>query len=421
MKNIKIENVILILLLLSTLFSIYVFNQNLNILFIANILICILTCIKSKFSIFSLKSLLINYVLVSIAFQYNTGESYGVLEINKYYLYYGKINFLALIYNIILYLFVVNTNIVKREENKMHENYQISKICTIICCIMAIIFSIIAFPSLKLTFSSDARFQALLPGSGWNHVTIIALILVMQKLKSSNIVKMTYVFCISWFLLHGERVDMIGLLFCCIILFSTRNISNTKLDRTKQYLKYLIIIFVIVFGMITIGEIRNKNNNFDLERLSKKILIQNTAADLGYVYNLSINYVEDYGFLYGKSYIHYIKELIPFMNSRDSIEFILDDAYGSPGGAFILSEPYMNFGILGILIFEICELYLLSIIIKSNKKYAFVLYLFLLSTTFRTSWYGLEYIETGIIYILPILYVFTNYLNKRKEKYEYKK
>ena len=117
MKNIKIENVILILLLLSTLCSIYVFNQNLNILFIANILICILTCIKSKFSIFSLKSLLINYVLVSIAFQYNTGESYGVLEINKYYLYYGKINFLALIYNIILYLFVVNTNIVKQEEN----------------------------------------------------------------------------------------------------------------------------------------------------------------------------------------------------------------------------------------------------------------------------------------------------------------
>lgn len=421
MKKIKFENYILASVLLISIFFYYVFEKNANVLFCTNILICLLTCIKSKFSIFSLKSLLINYVLISIVFQYNTGESYGVLQLNNYFLHYDKINFMALIYNAIMYIFIVNTTIVEKENEKKHKEYNISKNSIIFCCIVAIIFSIVAFPSLKLTFSSDVRFQALLPGKGWNHIVVIALILVMPKLKYDNFVKLTYFFCMAWFLLHGERVDMIGLLFCCVILFASKNMSNTKKERIKQYIKYSFIVIVVVLGMVFVGEARAKNNDLNVERIIKKVLIQNTAADLGYVYNLSIHFTEENGFLYGKSYIHYLKELIPFTNGRDSVEFILDDIYKSPGGAFILSEPYMNFGILGIFGFEILELYFLRTIIKSKKRYSFFLYLFLVATTFRTSWYGIGYIETGIVYILPILYIFTNFLNKRKVENEQRK
>lgn len=418
MKKIKLENLILVSVLLISMFFYYIFEEDANILFGTNILICLLTCIKSKFSVFSLKSLLINYVLISIAFQYNTGESYGVLQLNNYILYYDRINFFALIYNVVMYIFIVNTKLIENENEKAHKEYDISKKSIIFCCILAIIFSIVAFPSLKLTFSSDVRFQALLPGNGWNHIVVIALILVMPKLKSNNLVKATYIFCIAWFLLHGERVDMIGLLFCCVILFASKNMSSIKKERIKQYIKYGFIVIIVVFGMVFVGEARAKNNNLNVERIIKKMLIQNTAADLGYVYNLSIQFVEDNGFLYGKSYIHYLKELIPFINGRDSVEFILDDIYKSPGGAFILSEPYMNFGIFGIVGFEILELYFLRVIIKSKKRYSFFLYLFLVATTFRTSWYGIGYIETGIVYILPILYILTNFLDKRKVENE---
>jgi len=78
----------------------------------------------------------------------------------------------------------------------------------------------------------------------------------------------------------------------------------------------------------------------------------------------------------------------------------------------------MNFGIFGIVGFEILELYFLRVIIKSKKRYSFFLYLFLVATTFRTSWYGIGYIETGIVYILPILYILTNFLDKRKVENE---
>lgn len=418
MNKIKIENFIIAFILLILVFFYYICEKNANILFGANILICLLTCIKSKFSIFSLKSLLINYVLISIAFQYNTGESYGALQLNNYVLYYDKINFFALIYNAVMYIFIINTKLIENENKKMNKEYEISEKSIIFCCILAVIFSIVAFPSLKLTFSSDVRFQALLPGNGWNHIVVIALILVMPKLKSNNLVKATYIFCIAWFLLHGERVDMIGLLFCCVILFASKNMSSVRKERVKQYIKYCLIVIIVVFGMVCVGEARAKNTNLNFEKIIKKVLVQNTAADLGYVYNISIQFVKDNGFLYGKSYIHYLKELVPFINGRDSVEFILDDTYKSPGGAFILSEPYMNFGIFGILGFEILELYFLNTIIKSEKKYSFVLYLFIVATTFRTSWYGIGYIETGIVYILPILYVFTKFFNKRKVENE---
>ena len=107
MKKIKLENLILVSVLLISMFFYYIFEEDANILFGTNILICLLTCIKSKFSVFSLKSLLINYVLISIAFQYNTGESYGVLQLNNYILYYDRINFFVFIFNVLMYIIIL--------------------------------------------------------------------------------------------------------------------------------------------------------------------------------------------------------------------------------------------------------------------------------------------------------------------------
>lgn len=86
------------------------------------------------------------------------------------------------------------------------------------------------------------------------------------------------------------------------------------------------------------------------------------------------------------------------------------------GGEFILSEPYMNFGVIGIILFPIIEFCIYSMILSKNNRYRFFLYSFLMLTVFRTSWYGWMYIEKAIVYFIPIIYVITKILDNTTKK-----
>ena len=72
----------------------------------------------------------------------------------------------------------------------------------------------------------------------------------------------------------------------------------------------------------------------------------------------------------------------------------------------------MNFGVLGIVLFAIAELSIINFILKKKKDYNFFLYIFILATPFRVTWYGLMYIEKGIIYIMPVLYILYMIINR---------
>lgn len=415
-KKIKIENIIVLIIILLTYVIYKVYPSLENLLFWTNIIFCLLICIKSKLSLFSLKTLLLNYVLVSAYFQQNTGESYGLLQMSLYELNYMTMNILVLIYDIIMYIFIINTNILEKEKEKFSKEYKFANISTYILCLLAIIFTIVHIPNLDFTFSTINRFQSLLPGQCWNHAAIICLLLVMPKIKENHFVKLTYIFSILWFLLHGERVDVIGLLTVCLLFFSSKSISKFNFKSIKRYFKYVILIFVIITSMVYIGERRANIVDMNTDRILKKVLIQNTAADLAYVYNLSIKYPEDYGYLMGKSYANYIGEIIPFIKTNNTTELIITETYYSPGGAFLLSEPYMNFGVIGVILFAVVEMLLLNVILKRESKYSFYLYVFLIAANFRISWYGLNYIVTGLLYLLPILYLLGNMLDRRFKK-----
>ena len=395
-------------------------DLNSNILFIFNLILCSLICIKSKFSMFSLKSLLINYVMISVAFQYNTGESYGILEISHYTINYFMMNILVAIYNSILYMYIVNSKALEYEQAKFKEKIYMSNLATLFCSVLAIVCAIIAFPSLNFNFSqNEVRFNSLLPGNAWNHITIVSLIVIYPNLRKSKIAKVAYGFCIIWFLLHSERVDMVGLLIAMIIIASTDSETTIKIKdnikKHKNLFKYIIAIFVVIISMVLIGEIRAGKKNFSIEETYRKILIQNTAADIGYVFNVSIKDVKQNGYMYGSTYKTYIEKIIPFISASNDASNYLRDRYNTPGGILILCEPYMNFGIIGLILFEILELYCINFILKKKTKYSIYLYVFLLATTFRTTWYGLVYIEKAVVYFMPILYTVCNVLNNGRK------
>lgn len=411
--KVKKENIVLILIVV--LFAmIYILSElNPNVLFAANIIICIFICIKAKFSLFSIKSFLINYVLIAVAFQYNTGKSYGLLSMGIYPLRYDMMCGLALIYNCIMLVYLINSNILKREEEILKYKVQENIIFSTICSVLAIGFSIIAFPSLNFKFGSSARFNALLPGNAWNHMAIISLIFAMPNFKKSKIVKFSYLFCIAWFLLHSERVDMVGLILALIIILIVNGKETAKKLLSFKNMKYYIIGLIAFVVLVYIGEYRSGRTEINFETITRKMLVQNTAADVGYVYNSAILYKEANGLMYGKTYLLYIIKIIPLISSAkyDAVA-ILQKTYNTAGGILNLAEPYMNFGVLGIVLFAIAELSIINFILKKKKDYNFFLYIFILATPFRVTWYGLMYIEKGIIYIMPVLYILYMIINR---------
>lgn len=169
--------------------------------------------------------------------------------------------------------------------------------------------------------------------------------------------------------------------------------------------------------MIFIGELRvNNTQNLTMMNIVKKVFVQNTAADIGYVFNASVDYSENQELLMGKTYLTYLIKLVPFVDSNVRAGKILNDNYATPGGEFILSEPLINFGMFGAIVFQLIEFGAYTIILSKNNRYRFFLYSFLMITVFRTSWYGWMYIEKAVVYFIPIIYWITKILNNTENK-----
>lgn len=387
-----------------------------NVIFIANLVIMFFVLFKAKFSYFSMKIVLMNYVLLAIFFQYTTGKSYGILEVSTLDLHYLQMNILIYLYNSICYIWINKTNILENEKELLNKNYKMSKLSIYFCCIIAIITAIIAFPGMPFNKSYITnRFVGLLQGNAWNHISIVCLIFLLPSFKKNNLVKFTYLFVVFWFISHYERVDIIGLLIFCFIYILVRK----KDLNLRSYIRIGCIIALVLFVMVYLGEVRASNaKNITMADIVRKTLVQNTAADIGYVFNTSVDYYETNELLLGKSYFTYIIKLVPFLNSNIRAGKILRDTYETPGGEFILSEPLMNFGMIGVIVFQIIEFAIYSKILSKKSKYRFFLYCFLIATVFRTTWYGWIYIEKAVVYFIPIIYFTIRFLDSNIKRYK---
>ena len=296
LKDKKFQSIILITVVALITYITYCIFNTPNVLFISNILMLILIIYKAKFSYFSMKAAVMNYILFAVFFQYNTGESYGILQVSEIELNYFFMNLLIFIYNIISYLWISCSKVLINEKELLSDNFEIGKLSTYFCCILAIATAIIAFPGMPFSENYVSnRFVGLLGGSAWNHISMVSLLFVLPNFKKNHFVKLTYAFVIFWFVSHYERVDIIGLLFFCFIYVLARK----KHIKMRTYIIVAIIALICIFMMVYMGEKRVGNaQNIGMENILRKTLVQNTASDIGYVFNSSIDYYKNNNLLF---------------------------------------------------------------------------------------------------------------------------
>lgn len=380
-----------------------------NVLIILNFLIGIVTVLSAKVSLLSLWSLVSNYTYLNVVHYYFTSNGYGLLALtDKSSLHILEMSKYSLILNLSLLFWSMFTMFSSREDDLL-KTYSFealeknnSRQFINFACLVAITGSIIEFPRLPFTsVSSSTRFATLLPGTGWNHLTLIAMLFLLPSLKYSKQVKWTYIFVIFWFLSHGERVDMIGFLILLLFLY----LKNHKI--TISTLIETIIIALIIFLVFSyIGERRVGADSITLGSLFEKLFEQNTASDLGYIFNISCDYIKKYPMTHGKLLIIYLEQVIPNLSipSVQNCPDILGARYAYPGGAYILTEPLLDFGMLGVLIIPNVYIGLIYMFLKNKTQYKLYVYIFLVATVLRYFWYGLEYIETALVWFIPFFY-----------------
>lgn len=389
--------------------SIFLCKDNVYVLFLIDMFLLFLIVYKAQFSLITIWAIVPNYTLMCVFYYYVTDIAYGKLAfINK--LQYNKMCELLILYNCVLVLFTYFSSFLDYEKGIYEKDVKIDNISANICALLAVVMAYIAFPSFNFIFDNTNRFNALLPGHFWNHFSVILLIFSVGNLKKSRLVRICYCVVIMWFLLHSERVDILGLILFLLIRYCSKKKYQFSL-KTMSIVSCVCIAIFLLF--IYIGNIRaGEQFVVSTSGFMQSFFTQSTASDLGHVFNGTLEYVDQKGLLYGKTYITYLQGIIPTLEQPLRAGHIIESYYHTAGGEFILTEPYMNFSFLGIVIIIPIYVCIVLKIIRKNSMYNRIVFYFLTVAAIRYLWYGLTYIETGIIYLIPLTYFGVTFLEK---------
>ncbi len=404
----KINNLLMIIILL-TIINQFTFKQGI-IIFTFNILLAGIIVLKSKVSLLSLLAILANYPLIALTFQELTGSSYGILEssIELFNLHYYEINLAVILFNLVLYLVVFNTSFLSYESNSMNKKYVISNPLIYIFCFIAIAATIIYLPrfSFMTGLNNETRFNHLLPGNAWNYVAIVAILFTTLSRKLSVVQIVTYLFVIFWFFLNYERVDMLGLALLLFLRYY-RYILEVPIIKRIKYKKtiFVSLVSILLIFLFASTHIRERRE-FDILDIAKDFFVQSTSCDIMHVFNTSFEYVDNIGMAHGETYMNYIYKVIPGIENDLDYSRVLNNYIPNPGGGYFLSEPYMNFGYVGIFIFSIIFIGCAYFMVRKSYAYTYLMYACLTAAIFRVMWYGLIYIHKSFIMIIPIFFLF---------------
>lgn len=407
-KNNKYTNFCLILLFIFISNLIFFKQGIINSILI--FIISVIVFVRSKFSILSILIVLSNYPLLALTFQYITGESYGILEIvsHEIGLHYFEMTTCILIFNILLFFITYYTRFLKYELNFLDKRYDISPLLVNLFCFIAIAATIIYLPRLSIIPELDNpnRFYHLLPGNAWNYVAIVAVLFTTLSRRLSILQIFTYIFVIFWFFFNYERVDMLGLFILLGLRYRTY-LLNLKFIAKIKYKKFIISVIcgLLLIFLFASSHLR-EGRNVDLFMIAKDMLVQTTSCDIMHVFNTAFDYVENIGTANGQTYLSYIYKLVPGMDNNLDYSTILNDYIKNPGGGYFLTEPYMNFSYLGVILFSTGFFGFLYLLVKKSNALSYLYYACMISAIFRVMWYGLIYIHKSYIMIIPVFFIF---------------
>lgn len=372
--------------------------------FLLDLSLVVISWITNGFELITFILFCIILLTVPITVQFFTGNSYGLLSMGIVQLYYADFLEYTFIYCSIFLGISIISNFKNNEEKLINlDTLNLSSLNIIFNNLIAIIFTIVAFPRLTFQVMGTERFDMLLPGHAWNQLAIVALLFNLKYLKERTSVKLAYIFVICWFLLNGERADITGLVLGLFVYFLIRNKKNIeKMSHLKNILAVVCLIaFLLLLNLII--NIRN-GEKISLSQNLKTLITTPTISDVSYIFNVVIAYSKSFSKLNGSLFLTNIFSIIPLYNN-DLFGTLMSSVYPYPGGEPWLAQPLLDWGKIGLIFSPIIDLCLLKVITLKDNRFFKMEYLAFLCLVPRAVWYGRSYTFTTLIFFVPIMYL----------------
>lgn len=383
---------------------------------LVNLLLVIIITLYNKLSFVTLLVICSNLIIIPIIIQYYTGQSYGLLQLDLVPLHIEEILRYVYFYNSSILILSMIFRISKKERENIRLQYKkisMSNLSIIFSNCVAIMFTIVAFPRLSLgsAVNQAERFNMLLPGHAWNQLAIVALVINLPYLRYRS-VKLTYLFCIMWFFLNGERADVAGLIFGIVIYYLT---ILEKISIKKQLL-ILMASFFLAYVMVIIGNFRIGTKGNENQPFLINLLTFSTISDVGYLLNTTVDYISHGIFLGGKTLLSNFYQVLPFSKTSNDFPSVIGRYYPNPGGEPIISAALLDFGALGIPIIALIDLTIVKLLTIAKSKLFHYEYLLLLCSIPRIAWYGRNFTFSGVFFFIPIMLICITFLDRLSQK-----
>ena len=379
--------------------------------FLLDLSLVVISWITNGFELITFILFCIILLTVPITVQFFTGNSYGLLSMGIVQLYYADFLEYTFIYCSIFLGISIIINFENNEEKLINlDSLNLSSLNIIFNNLIAIIFTIVAFPRLTFHVVATERFDMLLPGHAWNQLAIVALLFNLRYLKDRTSVKLVYIFVICWFLLNGERADITGLVLGLFIYFLGRDKKYiSKLSRLKKIsiIFGLIVFLLLLNALIIIRE----GSSISLLQDIKTLIVTPTLSDVSYIYNTVIDYSKRFSKLNGSIFLENIYSIIPLYNN-DFFGTLMSSLYPHPGGEPWLAQPLLDWGKAGLIFAPFIDLLLLKMITLRNNSFFKLEYLAFLCLIPRAVWYGRSYTFTTLIFFIPFMYLINKIIIK---------
>lgn len=379
--------------------------------FLLDLSLVVISWITNGFELITFILFCIILLTVPITVQFFTGNSYGLLSMGIVQLYYADFLEYTFIYCSIFLGISIIINFENNEEKLINlDSLNLSSLNIIFNNLIAIIFTIVAFPRLTFHVVATERFDMLLPGHAWNQLAIVALLFNLRYLKDRTSVKLVYIFVICWFLLNGERADITGLVWGLFIYFLERDKKYiSKLSRLKKIsiIFGLIVFLLLLNALISIRE----GSSISLLQDIRTLIVTPTLSDVSYIFNTVIDYSKRFSKLNGSIFLENIYSIIPLYNN-DFFGTLMSSLYPHPGGEPWLAQPLLDWGKVGLIFAPFIDLLLLKMITLRNNSFFKLEYLAFLCLIPRAVWYGRSYTFTTLIFFVPFMYLINKIIIK---------
>ncbi len=379
--------------------------------FIISIVLLILIICNAKFSFFSELSFILWFSYLQGFLRETIGSISGstlaFVGITMPY-YYNDLAISIISFLLTVLFFCWFTKIIQREKRFYITNFNLNRITAIVFIICASLLIILVFPSMPtLTYASGSRARNESVSYGLVMIALILLGVCCDSCKKHKWFCVIYLFAIIWIFGHGERVELLGLLSYIALRYMNRiDFSSIKnsVKKHKKRLVYTGVILAVILATIVGFKRNDSGSTITIKYFLTNLFIQGTAGDAVYDFNCSADMWHTGEGLYGITYIDYLLQLIPGASTSYTPAEILLKEYNTMGGSLFFGEAMMNFGIVGVIIFNVIFMAFFNSFLNSTKHIKSWMWIPVVIEVFRICWYGIDGWILAAFIEVPILY-----------------